>query len=79
MDKEKHYRKERIEQLMYELQRELNIGVREGQIHEHLEFGFIIPHSREIEKGVVCVNIEMHPKPRHSVYPHENTGKLKLV
>lgn len=77
-----NYRMERIERLLKELEYETTRGMMEGEIDESLGFRFIVPVSKQIDKGVVQCEFRTRPVPAHyTPYTdeHLNGAKLRVI
>ena len=57
------FRQERIEKLLQELRYEIERGVLQEEIDEHLGFDFVVPVSKSIKNGVVTFSLRMRPMP----------------
>lgn len=80
MPSEAQYRKERIERLLHELRYEIERGIMENEIEEHLSFEFIIPISREIPNGgMVWGRFRVAPHPSWHVPRMPAPTRLHIV
>ena len=78
MDKE-NYRWERIKRLLKELRYELERGMMEREIDEHLMYRFYIPFSSNIQDGAVFCEFRTRPVTRHCINPDDFQPRLRLV
>lgn len=73
------YRAERIERLLKELRYEIERGMMEREIDEHLGYRFYVPISHSLPEGVVFCEFRTLPIPRHCMHPDDLRPRLKLV
>ncbi len=62
-------RMERIEKLLNELSYEVERGMMEREVDEHLGFRFYVPISSKIPDGVVFCEFRTRPIPRYAMSP----------
>lgn len=73
------FRQERIEKLLYELRYEVERGMMEGDVDEHLTFRFIVPLSKIIKDGVVQCEFRTRPMHRSSMHIDDLQPRLRVV
>lgn len=71
-------RQERIERLLHELRYEVERGMMEGEVDEHLGFRFIVPTSKTFHGGVVECRFETRPV-QHARYIGIEEPRLRVV
>ena len=76
-----NYRMERIKRLMSELEYELHRGFMEGEIDESIAWSHIFPVSRQINNGVIILELRTRPVHRDSLMGRDLNlePRLKLV
>lgn len=81
MTETSNIRRERIEKLLYELRYEIERGMIEHEIEEHLTFQFIVPISSAIKDGVVFCEFRTEPMPRFYIVGRDQTiePRLKVI
>jgi hypothetical protein len=62
-----NFRMERISKLLHELRYEIERGMVENEIDEHLHYQFFVPISRTFKNGVVMCRFETRPIMRHQM------------
>ena len=72
-----NYRQGRIERLLHELRYEIERGMMEGEIDEHLGFRFIVPSSKAIPGGMVMCEFRTKPSLRPFWAP--DAPRLRIV
>jgi hypothetical protein len=70
-------RLERIERLLGELRYEVEIGMMQGEIDEHLGFEFTVPQSKRIPDGIVFCSFRTEPMAHYYAIPRET--RLKVI
>jgi hypothetical protein len=70
---------ERIKRMLDELRYEIERGMMEREIDEHLGYRFYVPISQKIPDGVVFCEFRTRPIPRGYMNPDDLTPRLKLV
>ena len=70
-------RLERIERLLGELRYEVEIGMMQGEIDEHLGFEFMVPQSKRIPDGIVFCSFRTEPRPHYYANPQQ--PRLKVI
>jgi hypothetical protein len=73
------YRWERIKRLLKELRYEVERGMMEQEIDEHLGYRFYVPRSNKIPDGVVFCEFRTRPIPRWNMNPDDLEPRLQLV
>lgn len=79
MSEKPNYRMERIDRLLHELRYEVERGMMEREIDEHLGFTFIVPISQKIPDGVVMCEFRTRPMPRGAYHIDALEPRLKVV
>lgn len=74
-----NYRTERIERLLQDLKREIEIGIFENEIDEQLTLHWCVPISRVIPDGGVFCRFETRPVPRHMLPFPDQGPRLKII
>lgn len=74
-----NYRMERIERLLHELRYEVERGMMNNEIDEHLGYRFCVPISRNIPDGMVWCEFRTRPLPHYAMHPDYDTPRLKIV
>ena len=74
-----NYRMERIDRLLHELRYEVERGMLEREVDEHLGFKFIVPVSQKIPNGVVICEFRTRPMPQYAVGIDDLEPRLKVV
>jgi hypothetical protein len=71
-------RQERIERLLSDLRYEIERGMMEGDVDEHLRFRFIVPTSRTFHDGAVECRFETRPV-KHARFLGIEEQRLRVV
>lgn len=71
-------RQERIDRLLHELRYEVERGMMEGEVDEHLSFRFLVPTSKTFSRGVVDCRFETRPV-QHAIFLGIEEPRLKVV
>lgn len=79
MSEAANIRKERVTRLLDELRYEIERGMIEGHIDEHIVYRFYVPISKTIPNGVVFCEFRTRPIVRHLMSPDDLQPRLKLV
>lgn len=80
MSKKPNYRMERIERLLTELRYEVERGMLEGEVDEHLRYQFIVPISKTYPtRGVVHCIWQTRPVENMAFLGGPVEPKLKVV
>ena len=74
-----HWRLERIDKLLHELQYEIERGMMERDFDETLTFRFYVPISHSIPNGVVFCEFHTRPLPRYMMAPDDIQPRLRIV
>lgn len=75
-----NFRQERIERLLQELRYEVERGMMEGEVDEHLGFRFMVPVSKSIPNGVVHCEFRTRPSPYPMFnFDGANEPRLRVV
>lgn len=72
-------RLERIEKLLHELRYEVERGLHNREIDEHMTFQFIYPISQKIPNGSVVCRFEVRPMPMGRFMLEDREPRLKVV
>ena len=73
------FRMERIEKLLHELRYEVERGMMERDVDEHLTFRFVVGTSRKIPNGVVACEFRTRPTPMGHFSPDDLEPRLRVV
>ena len=73
------FRLERIQKLLHELRYEVERGMMENEIDEHIGFQFVVPISRNIPGGVVMCQFRTRPMPSYAISPDDLQPRLRVV
>ncbi len=76
---ETNIRMQRVERLLNELRYEIERGMIEGDVDEHLVFRFYVPVSKKIPNGIVTCEFRTRPVPRYHMSPDDLEPRLRLV
>ncbi len=74
-----NFRMERIQKLLYELRYEVERGMMEREVDEHLGFRFIVPISNTIKDGVVQCEFRTRPMHRAAMDIDDLRPRLRVV
>jgi hypothetical protein len=74
-----NFRFERVQRLLEELRYEVERGMMEGDVDEHLGYRFYVPVSKKIPDGVVFCEFRTRPIHRHHMNPDDMQPRLRLV
>ena len=69
----------RIKRMLADLRHEIERGMMEREIDEHICYQFYVPVSQKIPDGVVFCEFRTRPLPRGLVSPNDLEPRLKLV
>jgi hypothetical protein len=74
------YRQERIERLLHELRHEIERGVINREIPEHMAFRFMVPVSVRGPSYVVACKFELRSVERKMMdFNEEDSGRLRVI
>jgi len=73
------YRQDRIERLLGDLRHEIERGVINHEISEHLSFKFMVPMSKEGPAYVVKCQFELRPIERKLMDLDFDAGRLRVI